>query len=282
LIPGHRRRFRGTSGGSLKRFRLFFVVSAVVLALSTAKVLVHRGGLEFLSLNALFTSAVAAAIFIIGFLLSSVLSDYKEAERLPSDMRVAMESIRDDVNAFAASGPRSTQIVEAVLLDVLSAVTAAVKRDGDADLSTAIAHVDRLTPCFADLDRAGLPPNYVVRLRGEQAVLRRCLFRLYHIQRIQFVPSVHILVQTLSAAIIALLLFLRTEGSPESALIFGFIAYMFIYALYLIQTLERPFQKKRPSLDDVSLFLLREFEEKVEQRVISSRVHVEELVRSRE
>ncbi|WP_345894335.1 hypothetical protein [Lichenifustis flavocetrariae] len=82
-------------------------------------------------------------------------------------------------------------------------------------------------------------------------------------QRIQFVPSVHILVQTLVVAIILLLLFLRTEGSPESALIFGAISYMFTYALYLIDTLEQPFRKGRMSLDDVSLFLLREFEDKV-------------------
>jgi len=38
---------------------------------------------------------------------------------------------------------------------------------------------------------------------------------------------------------------------------------MFVYALYLIRTLEQPFQKGHESMDDVSLFLLREFEEKL-------------------
>ena len=38
---------------------------------------------------------------------------------------------------------------------------------------------------------------------------------------------------------------------------------MFIYELYLIDTLERPFRKDRDTLDDVSLFLLREFEGKL-------------------
>ena len=38
---------------------------------------------------------------------------------------------------------------------------------------------------------------------------------------------------------------------------------MFVYALYLVDTLEQPFRKGRRSLDDVSLFLLREFEAKV-------------------
>ena len=114
-----------------------------------------------------------------------------------------------------------------------------------------------------------MPPNYVVRLRAEQSTLRRCVFRIYHMQRIQFVPSVHILVQSLIAFIILLLLMLKTEGSPESALIFGAISYMFTYALYLVDTLEQPFRKEQQPLDDVSLFLLRDFETKVRSHSVS-------------
>ncbi len=39
-------------------------------------------------------------MFIIGFLLSSVLADYKEAERLPAELRVALEAIHDDNRCF--------------------------------------------------------------------------------------------------------------------------------------------------------------------------------------
>ncbi len=62
--------------------------------------------------------------------------------------------------------------------------------------------------------------------------------------------------------ILLLLLALKTEGSPESALMFGFIAYLFVYALYLFRVLEQPFMKEHGSFDDVSLFLLTELSEK--------------------
>lgn len=88
-----------------RQFRMFFSVIAVVVVLSAVKFAIHLYGLEFLTLNALFSSAIAAAVFIIGFLLSSVLSDYKEAERIPSDLRVALEAIRDDATSFAESNP---------------------------------------------------------------------------------------------------------------------------------------------------------------------------------
>lgn len=249
----------------LKKLKLFVIVVALVAAISAVKVLVHWMQFEFITLSTLLTSAIGGAIFIIGFLLSGVLSDYKESERLPCDIRVALEAIHDDAICFSSKcadfklGP-----LRAVLSAIIVKLTNGLGHEGDHhDLRPAIAEVDNLTGLFAQMDAQGMPPNFIVRLRTEQSQLRRCLFRIYHIQRMQFVPSVYILVQSLVGAIILLLLFLETEGSPGTAFIFGFISYMFIYALYLIHALEQPFRKGHESLDDVSLFLLREFSEKL-------------------
>jgi hypothetical protein len=250
-----------------RRFRLFLSVIVVVILLSLIKAGIHWLGWEFLNLNALFTSAIASAVFIIGFLLSSVLTDYKEAERLPTELRVALEAIHDDACSFAEAEPAfSAEPTREILRELLGELSLALGKHGETDLRPVLDRADRLTDVFVEMERLGMPPNYVVRLKSEQNALRRSLFRLYQIQKIKFVPSVHILVQTLVAAITLLLLFLRTEGSPESALIFGFIAYMFTYALYLIDTLEKPFRKRNQSLDDVSFFLLRELEAKFQKQ----------------
>ena len=86
------------------------------------------------------------------------------------------------------------------------------------------------------------------------------MLRIYTIQRVEFVPSVHVLVQTLVFSIVLLLLLLKTEGDPASALLFGFITFMFVYVLYLVRLLEQPFAKGHGSVDDVSFFLLDELE----------------------
>lgn len=136
--------------------------------------------------------------------------------------------------------------------------------NGHSNLQPALDAVSELDAVFAQLEQLGIPANYVVRPRIVQDSLRRSV-RIYHIQRVQFVPSVHVLVQTLVASIILLLL-RKTEDSPESALMFGFICYMFVYALYLIQLLEQPFLKGHNTFDDVSLFLLTEFVERIDER----------------
>ena len=247
-----------------KRFRIFVEVMAVVILLSLAKATINFFQLEFLTLNALFTSAVGAAVFIIGFLLSGVLSDYKESDRIPTEMRAALEAIHEDCRIFARTHPGfALDALRQNILALVSSFQEALKSPDGCDLQAVVAHVDALSENFAQMEAQGAPANYIVRLRAEQSIVRRLVFRVTHIQRIQFVPSVHVLVQSLVFAIVSLLLFLRTEGSPESALIFGALSYMFIYSLYLVNTLEQPFRKGRQSLDDVSLFLLREFEDKI-------------------
>jgi hypothetical protein len=89
-----------------RRFRVFFVVASIVLLLSVLKAGVHWYGLELLMLNTLLTSGIAGAIFVLGFLLSSVLSDYKEAERIPTEIRVALDAIYGDVSSFAAANEK--------------------------------------------------------------------------------------------------------------------------------------------------------------------------------
>jgi hypothetical protein len=50
-----------------------------------------------MELNALFTSLVAGAIFLIGFLLAGVLSDYKESEKLPGELVASLKTLSDEM-----------------------------------------------------------------------------------------------------------------------------------------------------------------------------------------
>jgi hypothetical protein len=256
-----------------RRMSLFLRVVGIVVGLSLLKAVIHWLGLEFLTLNPLFTSAIGGAIFIIGFLLSSILADYKESERLPSELRVALEGIHDDITCFAAThSAYPLSGVRVVLVNVVRSFTRDLTDDEDhGDLRPTLRHIDRLSPIFGELEQLGMPANFIVRLRAAQDTLRRGVFRIYHIQRTQFVPSIHILVYSLVASIVFLLLFLQTEGSPESALMFGFVSYMFTYALHLIRLLEKPFRKGKDTLDDVSLFLLREFDDKLTAAMADAR-----------
>jgi len=252
--------FSGTELSLWKRFRLFFVVGVVVSVLSVAKVAIHYFSLEFLDLNRLVSSGIGGAIFIIGFLLSSILQDYKEAEKIPADLRTSIEAIDGDLACFADMNDKfDYQEVRLILSAIIDKLRAGLGHsDGHKGILPVLDELAKLTPIFGRLEGMGMPANFVVRLRSAQDLIRRSLFRIYTIQRVQFVPSVHVLVQTIVTMIVLLLVLLKTEGDPASALLFGFITYMFIYVLYLVRLLEQPFAKGHGSVDDVSFFLLDE------------------------
>lgn len=257
--------FGGADISFRQRFRLFFVVAVVVLLLSGVKTTVHYFGLELLELNRLLTSGIGGAIFIIGFLLSSILADYKEAERIPADIRTSIEGIDGDLDCFAREAPEfDIREPRLVLIETIDKLRTGLSHEGKhRNLPPVLEEIAKLTPIFGRLERMGMTANFVVRLRATQDVLRRSVLRIYQIQRVEFVPSVHVLVQTLVFSILFLMLFLKTEGDPASGILFGFISYMFIYALYLVRLLEQPFAKGHASVDDVSLFLLDELEDRL-------------------
>jgi len=249
-----------------KRFHLFLRVLPVVAVLLGLKAAIHAIGWEFMPLDGLIPSLIAGSIFLIGFLMQQVLADYREAEHMPADIRTALEAIHDDVLNFALTNPKvDLARLRAALAGIVEALEEGLgQKAAHADLGAAVLRVDALSPFFTELQRLELSERYVVRLRAAQDTLRRCLFRIAYIQKIQFVPSVHVLVQTLVLASLFVLLFLKTMGAWESMLIVVFVGYMFVYSLYLIGHLDQPFREGEGSVDDVSLFQLREFLAKIE------------------
>ena len=55
-----------------------------------------QAGLERISVSPLVATIITANVFILGFLLTGVLSDYKESERLPGELSISMGAIADE------------------------------------------------------------------------------------------------------------------------------------------------------------------------------------------
>ena len=89
--------------------------------------------------------------------------------------------------------------------------------------------------------------------------------RVHYIQKIEFVPSVEVLIQTLVCAVVFMLLCLKTDGSYGTAFLFGFVSYLFVYSMHLIAVFQKPYRQGSRSVDKVDLFLLRDFVRKLKR-----------------
>lgn len=241
----------------MKRWRLALETAGMVSAIVAVKFLVEVFGLDFIPLSPLYTSVVAGGIFVIGLLVAGTLADYKEAEKMPSEIAAALDNIHEDGVSIketyqdfdlARLQRRLASIVKELLEDLAD--------NGSRRCLTAI---NELSPSFVEMERMDVPANYIVRLRNEQGIVRRLLLRIYHIQRTNFLPSAYVLIQTIVSLIVTALVFTRLDPLVASIVVLIFIAYFFIYLVRLLKILDTPFRVKEATMDDVSLFLLKDF-----------------------
>jgi len=240
------------------RWRVVASTAVIVLGIVVIKLLVAGFELEFISLSPLFTSVLAGGVFVLGLIVAGTLADYKEAERVPAEITAALTNIHDDCAAFKQAFPdfdlerlEDTEVhIVASFLDDLAA---------DTDSTRTLEAINDLNATFLELDRVGVQATYTSRLRNEQSALRRHVLRVYHVQRTEFLPSATLLIQAIVAIIITVLVFMEIEPTYEAAIILGFISFFFISLLRLLRIMDRPFHIEERTDDDVSLFLLRNF-----------------------
>lgn len=242
---------------SAKRLRVALDTALLVAVLAGLKVLVDLASWEFIALNPLFSSVVAGGFFVIGLIVAGTLGDYKEAERMPADITGALENIYQDFRFISRTlAGVDLVLVRQRLLDVVSSLKAdLVTADGRACLLA----IGEVSESILSLETLGSPANYVVRLRAEQGSVRRNVLRIYHIERIRFLPSAEVLIRTVVALIILTLEFTELRGLAQEIVVVVLISYFFLYLVRLLRLLDTPFREDGKTMDDVSLFLLNEF-----------------------
>jgi len=244
-----------------KQYRLLIETAITVVLVIGVKLIVEHFSLEFINISPLFTSIIAGGIFIISIILSGIISDYKESEKLPAEIASAVENIYGD-------GLYTKETYKKFDLKSLQHALQQILQQFRKDLSvkesrTALNSVAKLSTSFLEMERLGVPANYIVRLKQEQSFIRKSLLRIYHIQRIKFLPSAYILAETIVFLIIGLLIFTKIEPFFDGLIMVAFISYLFIFLVKLMGTVDEPFRVDEYTKDDVSLFLLREVHERI-------------------
>jgi predicted membrane chloride channel (bestrophin family) len=246
------------------RYRLLLRVSAVVFAVVCAKLVVHFLGWEAISINPLFSGIVAANVFLMGFLLNGVLSDFKESERLPGELSACLENLAQEVCGIRFSKPEAKVGPCLVLLSQLSQdlLRWFHKKHRTAEL---LEHVNELTPQFAAMEQWA-QATLVARLKQEQSNLRRTIMRIHTIRETSFVSSGYLLADLVTILLCIGLILAKIEPFYESLFFVGVISYLMIFLLMLIRDLDNPFgYYERHSGEDVSLKPLEDTVGRLEQ-----------------
>lgn len=235
-----------------KRFRLFARVLVVVAVIIALKLVAHWIGWEVISLNPLFSGIIAANVFLMGFLLSGVLTDYKESERLPGELACSIEAIADEARTIhkAKQAPVAKKCFEH-LLDLTGSIKEWLHRRHRT--KEIMAKIDGLDEFFVGFE-SHTQANFIVRLKQEQSNIRRMLVRIHTIRETSFISSGYMVAETTTFLVIVGLILSKIDPFYESLFFVGVISFLMVFLNLLIRDLDNPFgYSESDSVEDVSL-----------------------------
>jgi len=220
------------------KWRLAIKVLPFVAAIIIFKFVTHYLGWEFLSLNALFTAIISANIFLIGFLISGVLVDYKESEKLPGDLAASLETMADECDILIQNRKEGGQ----KLLNHIAGFTGFLldwfyKKERTVNLLDKLSGFNKY---FLELE-SQTQANFIVRLKQEQNLIRKIIFRIHAIRETSFIGSWYAIAEIITAILCIGMIFLKIDPFYESIFFVSFVSFILIYMVYFIKDLDNPF-----------------------------------------
>jgi predicted membrane chloride channel (bestrophin family) len=243
--------------------RVVPIVGGIILL----KLLAHQMGWEFLTLNSLFGAIISANVFLVGFLISGVLVDYKEAEKIPGELSCSLEVLTDE--CYITYKNKKTKLAKR-MMDHIHALTASIilwlhKKEKTDHVLTAITKLNDYFLALESLTQA----NFIVRLKNEQNNLRRLITRIHTIRETSFNPAGYAIAEIISTVLCIGLIFTKIDPYYESIFFVAFVSFILIYMVFLIKDLDNPFgyYEKETFADEVSLKPLFDLEKRIPHEV---------------
>jgi len=209
------------------KWKLAFKTLPFVVAIVLLKYVVHYYGYEFLTLNALFTAIISANIFLIGFLISGTLVDYKESEKLPGDLSACIETMADEglIIYKNKKSPEAKAYLKKLLQFNEMLIGWFHKKERTGNLMAKLLSFNDDFLAFESQTQA----NFISRLKQEQNTIRKIINRIHTIRETSFLGTGYAIAEIITSILVFGLVFIKMNPFYESVFFVAFISFILIY-----------------------------------------------------
>jgi hypothetical protein len=239
---------------------LFLKVIFITVLVLLIKAVVDYFGLAVLSVNSLTTAFFGGVFFIMGILFAGTLTDYKEAEKIPSDLVVSLRTLYNDIRTINQTHNKSIiSKLKSHIKELLYTITSNF-RSNDWKLINMDKAFSSINDDIALLAKKGSALAFLIKLRSELTAIDRLSHRIYAISKITFIPAVYTIAQVAIGAVLFLLVLTKNEWSYGGYGVIGVISLVLISIFLLIKDMDNPFEYKKGTYADVDLNVIFELE----------------------
>lgn len=239
----------------MHKFKLVLKSLGLTLVLVIIKIVVDILGLDSLETSPVITAIVAGVIFTIAIIFSGVLSDYKEAEKIPGEIAASVKSLYRDVGT-ADKLNNDLSIEMRSHIKSLVGVIVDNFQHNRWKLSEINAEIDIVDMDINTLYDKGLPPPIVVKMRNELAIIEKLANRVEIIMETQFIPAAYHISIASTVLVLLIVLFTRMDPLYVGILLYGAVSFVLTSLLLLIHDMDNPFEVRKGAVADVDLRII--------------------------
>ena len=251
------------------KYHLLFSVLPVVIIVGAFKVGAHLLDWELIpkEMTSFFPSILTGIIFILGFLLAGVVTDYKESEKIPNEIAASLFALWQEADYLkSVSNSKSAE----GMMNKIKTFIPALKHDYFILQNGKLANLlDSFSADIVEMGKEGAAPNYVLRMKTEVASLKKTINRITVIKNTDFIPSVFICIKTIAVIFLFVYCLLDVDPWWGGLILVNIFTFVIFSILFLLKDMEDPFGydgSNELKSDEISLQVLdnlqKEFEHK--------------------
>jgi hypothetical protein len=241
------------------KYHLLFSVLPIVLIAGIFKVSVHACNWEVIpkEMTSFFPSILTGIIFLLGFLLAGVVSDFKESEKIPNEIAAALFAIWQEAE-YVKHLTNSKNAEN--LMNKLKNFVPTLKRDYFVLQNDSLQKmIESFSIDILEMGKEGVIPNYTTRLKAEVATLKKTINRVTVIKTTDFIPSVIISIKTITIIFLIVYSLLNVDPWWGGLILVSIFTFVIFSILFLIKDMEDPFEydgSDELKSDEISLEVL--------------------------
>jgi hypothetical protein len=212
----------------------------VVLPLLGLKVLLHYLGFEIITVGPIVTALVTGVFFVLAILLSGVLADFKESEKIPGDLTAAIEALYKDAK-LVGTGDSETEMLKHVQ-ELTHTLTANFHRRGNWKLTEVNRVIDLVDEDIRFFAATGTSMSLIIKLRNELGIIKKLSNRIEVIKETSFLPAGYAIAEFATGGALFVLLLAKIEPYYESLALLGVISTILVSVVLLIKDMDNPFE----------------------------------------
>jgi hypothetical protein len=249
----------------MKTWGLIIKAAGITGALLVVRLVFDYLNFDVLSVTNLITAFIGGAIFTIAIIFAGTLTDYKESEKIPSEIATSIRSFYSDLDLI--------RVQDQTLIFRMKENTAALMRcitknfrNNAWNMNEMDSAIDALNADVSRLVDMSVPPNYVIKLKTELTNIDRISHRIKTIAETSFIPAAYAISELAAAGVIILLFFVKLDPFYEGLVLFFVLSMLLIALLLLIKDMDNPFEVGKKTYADIDLFLLWDLERNINEK----------------